>query len=1017
MKNLTLLYFVFFLFFSFESLAQDQISGLVNTYRRVVDVDPCESRIDLISALNLNIGDEAILIQMAGAEIDESNDSNFGTVVNYNSAGNYELITINNIIGNSIYLTGALANSYNPNGKLQMVTLEEYSDDVEVVGGVSGDFWSENQRVGGVLAIKCNGTLTFNADAQCNEMGFFGGISFTNNPNNCSWLLPQNDYFYPEDSWRGASKGRGIAERIDGKRAGRGAIANGGGGGNDHNSGGGGGGNMNAGGQGGENNEPSTFGCRGNNPGFGGYALQGIEFSKAFLGGGGGAGHSNNNSSSHGAAGGGIVILIANTIVGNNHIISANGGDAFTVNGDGGGGGGAGGTVIIQAQNIESPLRIEAEGGVGGTVENPADRCFGPGGGGAGGVIYANMDLGAMGVGLSANPGASGLSLNSSECPDGPNGAQAGEAGSIFFNHNIPQGGTLVSNEIEISQQPEDIIICPNDPITYQLEAQGVDVNYQWQVALPNWQDLPGENNATLFIPAVNANNEGELFRCVITNPCGTEVISEEVTFSIIADPTASYTFDQNELMFDFMSVVTNAESVLWDFGDGNTSTELNPSHTFSVHDSYFVQLTASNDCGEDIFHILISTIEGVAPIAQFSSSNASGCAPLSVDYNSLSDNATQWSWVFDGGIPMTSSEENPTVSYTQEGFHSVSLTVTNDVGSDEITETNFVFIAAVPDADFGFSISESTVDFQDNSSNGNSYFWDFGDGNTSASTSPQHTYSSNGTFTVTLTVTNDCGEDSFTEMISINAIIPIANFTSSQTTGCAPLVMEFEDASMPEGTEWNWEFPGGVPSTSTERNPVITYPNPGIFDFSLMVANENGSSSLMETEYIYVAEQPFAGFDFFIDDQTVTFVNTSTNASSFEWDFGDGSAVSNEVSVEHTFEENGLYLVTLVASNGQCAGAISQNIALNLTSTSEQTIEEFILFPNPTQSELIIRNNQIETTLKELKIFAVNGQEVLYKSNHESNQKMSIGHLQSGLYFIQFQTADGIYQMKFIKE
>ncbi|HNQ29415.1 MAG TPA: SBBP repeat-containing protein, partial [Methanolinea sp.] len=98
------------------------------------------------------------------------------------------------------------------------------------------------------------------------------------------------------------------------------------------------------------------------------------------------------------------------------------------------------------------------------------------------------------------------------------------------------------------------------------------------------------------------------------------------------------------------------------------------------------------------------------------------------------------------------------------------------------------------------------------------SWYWEFGDGATSTLQHPTHTYTTPGTFNVTLTVTNVCGSDSLTkyEYISICPIyVPVANFTAEPTSGCpAPLLVQFTDTSLHDPTSWNWSFGDGSFST-----------------------------------------------------------------------------------------------------------------------------------------------------------------------------------------------------------
>src|SRR5262249_19597319 len=148
------------------------------------------------------------------------------------------------------------------------------------------------------------------------------------------------NYFYSISSGEGGQKGEGIASYKMGYEAGRGALANGGGGGNHVNSGGAGGSNYSRGGQGGNQ---WNGGCSAISiGGIGGDSLKyDNSINKIYLGGGGGGGHQNDNLGTAGANGGGILIVRADSIAGNNHFILADGFDVLASAGyDGAGGGG-----------------------------------------------------------------------------------------------------------------------------------------------------------------------------------------------------------------------------------------------------------------------------------------------------------------------------------------------------------------------------------------------------------------------------------------------------------------------------------------------------------------------------------------------------------------------------------------------------------------------------------------------------------------------------------------------------
>ncbi|NIM15079.1 MAG: PKD domain-containing protein, partial [Candidatus Aminicenantes bacterium] len=142
------------------------------------------------------------------------------------------------------------------------------------------------------------------------------------------------------------------------------------------------------------------------------------------------------------------------------------------------------------------------------------------------------------------------------------------------------------------------------------------------------------------------------------------------------------------------------ASSWSWDFGDGGTSTEQNPTHTYIAMGNYTVTLTATNQFGSDT-EIKTNYITGTAPqppIADFTASATDINIGNSVTFTDLSlENPTSWSWSFKGGTPTTSTEQNPTVTYNTVGTFDVTLVATNAQGSDTETKVDYITVSVKP--------------------------------------------------------------------------------------------------------------------------------------------------------------------------------------------------------------------------------------------------------------------------------------------------------------------------------
>lgn len=733
--------------------AQTSLSGTPNVYTTLVSQDGCNNSITVGNAVDFVPGMGIIILQTQGATIDLSDSENYGTIETLNGAGSYEYNRISSILGNELQLEFAIVNTYAPSFT-QVIGFEIY-EDASVDGALTPTSW--DGTTGGVVAIEATGTLTINADIDASGRGFRGGIPLSINNNNCNFLTNANDYAYAADNWRGSPKGEGIGFADPNSPHGRGAQANGGGGGNDHNSGGGGGALISAGGRGGTNNEPSTFGCDGDFPGRGGKSV-GNTPTLLFLGGGGGSGHANNSNPSGGGNGGGIIMLKASNIVFNSGQIRTNGIAATSSSGDGGGGGGAGGSILLLADGTSGNPDLSASGGAGATANNGNnDRCFGPGGGGSGGVILSNQNIPTDLAG-----GSAGLSINSTSCAESSNGAQAGVTGLSSMIDNWVQGATFEAPGI--LSQTLDTVVCENTLASLVVEVVGTGLSLQWQGLIGNnWEDLaevPGVLIGTTspHLQVLAGPLTGGQYRLQVQPPgdCLVPFSSAPILLTVAPLATANPSFTANGNTVSFTGNTANADLVQWTFLPGSSSNESNPEFTFPGPGSYTVNLTVSNACGENSYDLQIEIVEPL--VASISASALSGCAPFTAIFSDESEGTVESRlWTFQGGDPMTSESSSPVVTFSEVGTYEVSLEISNS--STSATSTVTVEVVAPPIPAFTISSDELTITLQNTSSNANSFLWDFGDGNSSTEANPSHTYSTPGTYDVSLNASNErCG-------------------------------------------------------------------------------------------------------------------------------------------------------------------------------------------------------------------------------------------------------------------
>lgn len=253
---------------------------------------------------------------------------------------------------------------------------------------------------------------------------------------------------------------------------------------------------------------------------------------------------------------------------------------------------------------------------------------------------------------------------------------------------------------------------------------------------------------------------------------------------------------------------------------------------------------------------------------ADFKASPLSGAAPLGVQFTDLSTGPVlAWNWAFGDGN--TSTARHPSYTYATGGAYAVSLTVSNGTGTSTLSRANYIAVTtpapAPVSAAFSYSPSQGdiplTVSFTDLSTGPVvSWYWTFGDGDTSTGQNPTHTYTVAGWKTVNLTVMNASG-GSDTKVctgscIKATAAAPVtADFSAAPTTGSKPLTVYFTDASTGPVNWWFYDFGDG--HTCNERNcpkdTKHTYTKAGKYTVSLTVRNSSGSDTITRTNYITI--------------------------------------------------------------------------------------------------------------------------------------------------------------------
>jgi len=292
-----------------------------------------------------------------------------------------------------------------------------------------------------------------------------------------------------------------------------------------------------------------------------------------------------------------------------------------------------------------------------------------------------------------------------------------------------------------------------------------------------------------------------------------------------------------------------------WDFGDGQTSTDPNPSHAYTQTGYYNVRLNVTNSGGCSLattYNRFIRIVPGVQPDFTWSQTSGSCAAPFDITFTNQTagPGTLTYSWDLGNGTP-ASNQANPSTTYPANSPYTVNLTATSSFGCSASTSKTISFQGSAPVITAPDNACLNVpVTFQNGSSPAPlSSSWDFGDGTTSTLTNAEKTYASPGTYTVTLTNTYGSCSSTATKTITVGSATA-ASFTADKTTGCkVPTTVNFTDQTG-GGTSWLWDFGDGT--TSTLQNPSHIYTNLGKFDVSLNVITNSGcTNALTKTQYI----------------------------------------------------------------------------------------------------------------------------------------------------------------------
>ena len=431
-----------------------------------------------------------------------------------------------------------------------------------------------------------------------------------------------------------------------------------------------------------------------------------------------------------------------------------------------------------------------------------------------------------------------------------------------------------------------------------------------------------------------------------------------------------------------------------WVFGNGETSTEANPTITFTEIGSFEVSLTVSDGANTSNAYTSTITVEdsNIAPVAIIKASATTGIAPFVIDFDasdSYDENDDSLTYAWDFGEGSTSNLISAGNTFTAEGEYEVSLIVSDGAKTD--TEKITITITdGSPVISYTYSIEEGGSPFKVNFDASSSedpeggnliYAWDFGNGSNDNEAVTSTTYSDDGEYTVTLTITNESGKEA-TETFTIKVGSSVCNFNTPFSSPLPTMTGDFQNVFIigedaPEdlhgiekaSVNWNLENNGGSLynfSVNLEQGYDPNYIN--ISAVSNNSFNSNGPA-------ISISGSGMSGLDgdYYVAEDNGNFVMVSEG--------GDYAIYFSKSTTEPT-----------------CPNTVLSNPILDVANY------EIGVFPNPTTELLNVVVKTTKDVESEVVIVNLLGQTIVRKTieNGETLVDLGVDNVTAGVYLVQ---------------
>jgi PKD repeat protein len=441
-----------------------------------------------------------------------------------------------------------------------------------------------------------------------------------------------------------------------------------------------------------------------------------------------------------------------------------------------------------------------------------------------------------------------------------------------------------------------------------------------------------------------------------------------------------------------------------WSFGDGTTSTQANPSHTYSTAGTYTVKLKVCNTFGCDSIAKSITVNPGNPPSPALCTPAATNpCCGYGI-YNVTLNTINNSSGASTEGYKDFTCTESTTLVSGQT--YSISITTSSseyetvevwiDFNNNGIWDSNELVFSSV----YTLTYHTGSITIP----------------NTAVLNTPLRMRVGDDEYTYTLTgcsVPYEGQYEDYTVIISPNSLPPVTDFSYINTNSCAGS-FSFTDLSTNNPTSWAWNFGDG--GLSSIENPTHMYTASGTYTVTLVSTNSFGSTVYYQVINVNSLSASINITGNYAAGNSLTFSSSYTTALSYSWNFGDGSS-SGLQTPTHSYFSPGTYVVALNLVTAACTVTEYDTITIGVTgiSTISSAFNNVLVAPNPFSNSCVMKYTLTNNSSVSIDVLNVIGQTILpiksLDNQAPGSYEMPIAIETPGVYFLRVEI-NGVFKL-----